>query len=326
MIIRPASIIVCTHNRAELLSEIVNQLCAQDYPQDSFEIIVVDNCSIDDTPQIVQRLIPNREVTLRYVRENRPGVTFARNRGAEESCYPYLAYLDDDCSIESDWLSQLMSGFELDEHVSVVAGRVALDYDNQKIPTWLGSESERWLGKYNFPGLQPRLLDNPGYVCEGNMAIKRQAWEAAGGFLGIDQFSSPHMAAQEIIYLLEQIKRKGGKVAFVPKAAANHHTVIPSWQRMLMRSYWHGVSDGILDYLLHRFSWTSVIFHSALDMTAMFIFLGLALFFLLVFDKATALYHLLRAAARFGKILSELRLVGDWHRVRLWITANSDAR
>lgn len=319
---RPTSIIVCTYNRADLLPSVINQLRAQKYPHNSFEIIVVDNCSTDHTPQIVQRFInTDKEVPVRYVKEGHPGVTYARNRGAREARYPYLAYLDDDCSVEADWLSQLVSGFDLDELVSVVAGRVKVDYDDQEIPKWLGTKSARWLAEFNFPGSQPRLLVNPLYVCEGNMAITHQAWEAVGGFLGMDQFSSPHVAAQEIVYLIEQVKRQGGKVAFVPMAIVNHHTAIPTQRRMLMRVYFHGVSSGFLDYFINGFSWISVIYRTILDIAALFIFLLLSLVFTLVLSKATAMYHLLRATERFGKILSELRLVGDWKQVRLWSSA-----
>jgi len=43
MTVRPTSVIVCTHNRADLLRQVVHQLRAQDYPADAFEIIVIDN-------------------------------------------------------------------------------------------------------------------------------------------------------------------------------------------------------------------------------------------------------------------------------------------
>ena len=61
MNIRPVSVIVCTYNRAAFLPNVISQLCAQDYPKDSFEIIVVDNRSSDDTPQTVQRFIPTKK-------------------------------------------------------------------------------------------------------------------------------------------------------------------------------------------------------------------------------------------------------------------------
>src|ERR1044071_3533622 len=128
MTIRPTSVIVCTHNRADLLPRVMNQLLAQDYPPAAFEIIVVDNCSTDHTPQVIERLVTKPGVPVRYIAECCPGITFARNRGAEVARYPYLAYIDDDCSVEPDWLSQLVQGFDLRDDVVVVGGRVVLDW------------------------------------------------------------------------------------------------------------------------------------------------------------------------------------------------------
>ncbi|MBN8655006.1 MAG: glycosyltransferase family 2 protein [Anaerolineae bacterium] len=322
----PISVIVCTHNRAVLLPNVITQLCNQDYPPDSFEIIIVDNSSTDNTMEVVQRFKPHRKLTLCFVQEPRLGVTFARNRGAEEAHYSTLAYLDDDCSVGRDWLSQLVSGFGLSDKVSVVAGSVRVDIGDQKMPAWLGHQSMRWLADFNFPGAEPRLLENPSYVCEGNMAIKKQAWQNAGGFLGMDQFGSPHVASQEIIYLLEQIKRQGGQVAFVPGAIANHQTVIPSWWQLLGRTYFHGISTAILDHLLGRFSGISAFFHFLLDVAALFVFLFLSLLSLLLFDLAAATFHLLRAARRLGKMLGNLHVTGDWRRVKAWISMKGKFR
>ena len=319
----PVSVIVCTHNRAALLPKMIEQLSSQDYPKDCFEVIIVDNCSSDDTPDVVKRFIPDCELTLRLIQESRPGVTFARNRGAEEANYPHLVYLDDDCSVGCDWLRQLVSGFGLSNQISVVAGRVVLSLDDQPCPDWLGPKGKSWLAEFNFPGSEPRILESPAYVCEGNMAISKKAWRSADGFLGMDQFGSPHGASQEIVYLLEQIKRQGGEVAFVPAAVANHHTVLPTRQQLLQRAYSHGISTAILDHLLNRYSWMAFLFHALLDVAALFVFLGLS--FLFLFNKAVSTDYLLRAAARFGKVLSNLRISGNWKRVRQWTTSRRDA-
>ncbi len=313
MTIHPVSVILCTYNRAERLPRVIKELCAQDYPQGAFEIIIIDNCSTDNTPEIVQEY---ESSLLCYVRENQQGVSFARNRGAKEAKFPYLAYLDDDCSVDKNWLSELVLGFDISEDVSIVAGRVELAFDDQKIPAWVGAISKRWLAEFNFPGSVPRLLDNPDYVCEGNMAIRKKAWQSVGGFLGMDQFGSPHLASQEIVYLLEQIKTSGGKVAFMPNAAVEHHTLIPSQREMLKRAYFHGVSSGILSYLLKGFSWSSVFFRVTANAVASFLLFFLSL--ILFFDKAISMDFLLRAFMRLGRVLSELRLAGNWDSVRAW--------
>ncbi len=323
MTIRCTSVIVCTYNRARLLPRVIGQLRAQEYPAMAFEIIVVDNGSTDETAHVVERFVSEPGIPVRYVFESRAGITFARNRGAEEAHYPFLAYLDDDCSVSSDWLAHLISGFALDKSVVIVAGQIVVNFDQQKRPAWLSPKSERWLGAYTHPGSETRLLaEFPVYICEANMALTRAAWEAAGGFLGMDQFGNPHVAAQEIRIILKKLKKLGGKAAFVPEAVVNHHSGLPTRLWLLKRAYWHGVSDGILDYFLNRFSWSSVAVHVAIDMAALLVFFCLSLCFFMLFDQATALYHLLRATARLGRLLSELRLVGDWSAVRSWEAAH----
>ena len=50
------SVVVCTHNRCELLQKALNSLVVQDFPVSEYEIIVVDNCSTDRTKDIVREV------------------------------------------------------------------------------------------------------------------------------------------------------------------------------------------------------------------------------------------------------------------------------
>lgn len=326
MIIHSTSVIVCTHNRATLLPRVISQLRAQDYPHDAFEIIVVDSGSTDNTPQVVGRFVAEPGVPVHYVAESRPGVTFARNRGAEVARYHYIAYLDDDCSVESDWLSQLVRGFDLQEDVVAVGGRVVLDWSQTERPAWLGSGLEPWLGANSQLGSQPRLLEKKIQVMESNMALKREAWQSAGGFLGMEQFGSRHMAAGEVLYLLQQLRLKGGQIAFIPQAAAVHRMGTYTRRKFLQRGYWQGISDGIFDYIVYRRSWLSTGSRLFLDAAAMTILLGCTFFSYLKADQARGMSYLVRAVRRFSLVLSGMRLVGDWPRVRSWASTHQPAK
>jgi glycosyltransferase involved in cell wall biosynthesis len=326
MTIHPTSIIVCTHNRVDMLPNVIGRLRAQEYPAEAFEIIVVDNGSTDHTAQVVEELIADSSIPVRYVAENRPGVTFARNRGAEMAHYPYLAYLDDDCSVEPDWLSQLVQGFDLDDAVVAVGGRIVLDWSHTERPAWLGSGLEPWLAANSYLGSQPRLLDKKTQIMENNMALKREAWQSAGGFLGMELFGSRHMAAGEVLYLLQQLRQQGGQIAFVPQAVALHRMGTYTRRRFLQRGYWQGVSAGILDYLIYRRSWLSTINHLFLDIAAMLILLAYTCFSYLKLDQANGMFYLVRTVRRFSLVLSEMRLVGDWPRIRSWVLADRLAR
>jgi glycosyltransferase involved in cell wall biosynthesis len=323
MTARQTSVIICTHNRADLLPGILERLRAQNYPSDAFEIVVVDNCSTDHTKTVVKKHIAESGVPVRYVVENRLGITFARNRGAEIARYPYLAYIDDDCMPEPDWLSCLIMGFDLHEDVVAVGGQVVLRWLHQEKPPWMSPKLELWLAANNYLGVVSQLLDEDERIIECNMALKRKAWQAAGGFLGMEQFGSHHMAASEVLYLLKQLHNQGGKIAYIPKAVVHHLVGGRSRRWMLQRAYWQGVSDAMLEHLLHEGSWITVASRVSHNLAALLALLGLMTASYLKGDTSNGFYHLMRSIRRVGLILGELRIEGDWHRVRSWISGKN---
>jgi glycosyltransferase involved in cell wall biosynthesis len=110
------TVVVCTRDRAELLQECLTSVRALDYPD--FEVLVVDNAPSDDA---TRRLTSRLEV--RYAREDRPGLDWARNRGLKESRGEIVAFVDDDARPDRGWLRALASAFDHPE-VSAVSGMV----------------------------------------------------------------------------------------------------------------------------------------------------------------------------------------------------------
>ena len=89
------SVIVCTFNRASALERCLESLRAQHADPATFEVLVIDNASPDDTRERVERYL-NGPLPCRYVFEPVQGLSHARNRGAREAAAPYVTYLDDD--------------------------------------------------------------------------------------------------------------------------------------------------------------------------------------------------------------------------------------
>ena len=86
------SVVIPTYNRAELLARSVESVQRQTYRK--WEIIIVDDCSIDDTEQIVRDFGDNR---IRYIRNGKNlGAGASRNRGVELARYEYIAFQDSD--------------------------------------------------------------------------------------------------------------------------------------------------------------------------------------------------------------------------------------
>jgi glycosyltransferase involved in cell wall biosynthesis len=310
------SIIICTHNRPHLLPQAVTQVRAQDYPRDAIEIVVVDNRSTDNTRHVVDQLAAEPGIPLRYVYEPQPGVTFARNRGAQEARHPYVAYFDDDCTAEPNWLRELVVGFDLGPNVVAVGGLVRPQWETQP-PSWVGSELEPYFGSTGFLGTYPRLLNKDERIVEFNMALKREAWQATDGFLGMEQFGSRHMAAGEGLHLLDQLRHCGGQIAFVPDAVMYHQVRWRATQRwMLERAYWQGVSNSLLQALRCGQLPKPTVRSVGGGMRTCLSLLGKSMLSYVKGDDAVGMVHLAGASAYLGWLASAFRLVGDWDAIR----------
>ena len=96
------SVIIPTYNRADLLPRAVNSVLAQTY-QD-YEILIVDDCSSDDTQQAIAAFDDPRIRPFRHDRNRRAAA--ARNMGIAEARGEYIAFLDDD----DEWLPTKLGG------------------------------------------------------------------------------------------------------------------------------------------------------------------------------------------------------------------------
>jgi cellulose synthase/poly-beta-1,6-N-acetylglucosamine synthase-like glycosyltransferase len=195
------SVIVPVRDGEETVAGCLDAILATDYPEDRREIIAVDNGSTDGTAARIQ----SRPV--RYLREPRPGVSNARNRGITESSGEILAFVDSDCLVEPQWLSELVRPFA-DVEVGAVAG------DLQHVPAQTAAERQaaRLLGNWQ----QFAFNSNPAYPITANAAYRRDVIDRIGPF-------DPHMTrAQDVELGLRFQERSGLRLAYAEKATARH--------------------------------------------------------------------------------------------------------
>ena len=96
------SVIVPTHNRADLLPRAVDSILAQTYGD--YEIVIVDDCSSDDTPAVIAGFSDSRIRSFRHDRNR--GQSVAINTGIEHARGDYVGFLDDD----DEWLPRKLEG------------------------------------------------------------------------------------------------------------------------------------------------------------------------------------------------------------------------
>ena len=117
------SIVIPTCNRRDVLERCLDALARQTYR--SFEIIVVDDCSSDDTPDYLERFA-DRHPSLQFRRirnEKHAGANPSRNRGIDAALGEYVSLIDCDTIAHEDWLEKLIAGFD-SERIAAVNGRV----------------------------------------------------------------------------------------------------------------------------------------------------------------------------------------------------------
>ena len=115
------SVIVVTLNRAESLREALRSLIRQERPPD--EVIVVDNGSTDNTKEAVLNF--KDKLNIKYVYEAQSGIPYARNAGIRSATKDIIAFIDDDCVADRNWLKYLEIPFIKDPHIGVVGGEVS---------------------------------------------------------------------------------------------------------------------------------------------------------------------------------------------------------
>lgn len=240
-----ASIIVSTHNRSEALSTCLSSLLAQHYPR--YEIIIVDNApSNNATAELIQHTyghIPH----IRYVREDRPGLSIGLNRGVAEARGEILAFTDDDVQVDSYWLLELVRAFNRADDVVCVTSLI--------LPLELETHAQILFEEYGgfSKGFQRRVYDmrehHPGeplypytagrFGTGAGMACRPAFLHSLGGF-------DPALQCGMDITTFFQAVRGGHTLIYEP-AALVYHAHRRTYAELRRQIYQYGV--GLTAYL-----------------------------------------------------------------------------
>jgi glycosyltransferase involved in cell wall biosynthesis len=115
------SVVIATRNRAESLRDTLASLTRQSRRPD--EVVVVDNASSDHTRDIALKFVDS--LNLKYVYEAKRGIPYARNAGIQNAGGDIIAFIDDDCVADENWLKNLEIPFVKDPHIGVVGGEIS---------------------------------------------------------------------------------------------------------------------------------------------------------------------------------------------------------
>jgi glycosyltransferase involved in cell wall biosynthesis len=254
----PVSIVLCTHNRVEGAGRTLESLLALHHR--NIEVIVVDNAPRDDlTRELVERLASG-DPRLRYVREDRKGLSCARNRGLREARGDFIAFTDDDVRVDPLWVDGLLRGFARRPDVGCVTGLVASaslaqraeQYFDQRV-WWSSSCAPRLFTAARADDDSPLHPFSAGIFGTGaNFAASVPVLRLLGGFDECLGAGSPTQGGEDLDMFVRLI-RAGHAISYEPSALVWHeHRVDDESLRAQMYAYGLGLTAYITKYLLGR--------------------------------------------------------------------------
>ncbi|MBI4460691.1 MAG: glycosyltransferase [Acidobacteria bacterium] len=208
------SILVCTTGNRAALGQCLETLTAQGCQRS--EILLVLNGEFD--PAFPQRMAA---YPVRLLHEPRRGVSIARNTGFRQARGEIVALVDDDVVADSDWLHELVKGFQ-DPAIACVTGRVLAggSAGDGMQRMFLSEQGET--ARFVEPGPNPCrdvLSSVIGVGC--NMAFRKHFLENCASFpedLGAGSVIGLH----DEPYLFLQVLRHGGRIYYTQRARVTH--------------------------------------------------------------------------------------------------------
>jgi glycosyltransferase involved in cell wall biosynthesis len=202
------TVAICTRDRVVLLEKAVRSVLPQ--ISDDTELLIVDNASTDDTPEIAARLAAaNPRLTV--YREEQLGISAARNTALKKAHGEFVLFLDDDETAEPDWLAtyQRFLSAPPSEKIAAVGGTVLNEFEIA-LPKWANASAT-----FNH-GNAPKCLPHRGSLYGGNAAYRRDTALAAGMF-------DTQLGRGEDSDLMLRLQEAGHEIWWLPGAAIRHY-------------------------------------------------------------------------------------------------------
>jgi glycosyltransferase involved in cell wall biosynthesis len=223
-----------------------------------FEIVLVDNAPSSDATKDAVLAAYGEDPRVRYVREPRPGLSCARNRGLTEASADIVAFTDDDVTVDPWWLEGIVRGFQAAPDVACVTGLIATAELENSIQLYFhlrqewGAVCERRIfdltAHRNDSPLYPY---SPGIFGTGaNFAVSRVLMKEIGEFdeaLGAGTLSG----GGEDLEIYMRIILSGNRIVYEPSAIVSHyHRTDLAELTKQMRSYGTGNTAALAAIML----------------------------------------------------------------------------
>ena len=213
------SIIIPTYNRPQPLTNCLQSLADLDYPDNRFEVIVVDDGSKISLKTVVKPL--QNQLNLTLIPQANAGPATARNTGAKQAQGKFLAFIDDDCTPANNWL-QVLETYLIAHANDLIGGCII----NALCENIYATASQALLD-YIYASYQNKTKF-PQFFTSNNIALSAENFWAIGGF----DTNFP-LAAAEDREFCDRLLSHNYKMRYAPEAIVYHahHLTLKTFYR-----------------------------------------------------------------------------------------------
>lgn len=218
------SVIICTYNRANYIPGLFKSLVTQTCDKLNYEIVFVNNNSKDNTEEICKQFqIENKGITFKYFNETKQGLSFARNRGIKESTGEILVFIDDDAIASENYLIEILTFFEQNQHITAGGGRIFPKYETKR-PNWMSVFLEPIISVINI-GNKNKKFPAGKFPVGANMFFRKIVFDEIGLFNTMLGRTGRNMLGGEEKDIFNRLKNRGALIFYLADAWIYH--IIP---------------------------------------------------------------------------------------------------
>jgi glycosyltransferase involved in cell wall biosynthesis len=251
------TVILCTYNRCQSLAKALESVLASDVSESvSWEVLVVDNNSRDETRGVAEEFIARYPGRVRYLFESKQGLSNARNSGISAALGQVVAFTDDDVTVDVRWLKNLTQPL-LDNDCVGTAGRILLG--DFAPPSWLAIRGPHDLGgslvQFDL-GEEQIVLDRAPFGA--SMAFQKSLFEKFGGFRADLGRAGKSLIGNEDTEFGTRLITAGLRLLYMPSAIVYHPVFEERLTKRYFRSYWYGLGRSLVRQRGEQFSFWMV--------------------------------------------------------------------
>lgn len=202
------SAIIPVYNDLAGIIPLLTSLVDQTHPKEAYEVVIVDNGSTDETPNVVKQFQGEYPDVIRLVTEKQiQGSYAARNRGIQVARGEILAFTDADCVPESTWIAEGVRA--LRRHSAACGGgRIVFTYQSGTPNVYEYFDSARKLN-------QKAYVENASFAATANFFARKELFEKYGLFRSELISSGDYEFGR-------RVTQAGEKMIYIPDAIVHH--------------------------------------------------------------------------------------------------------